>query len=124
MQMRNASAYKKVTQLQIELKIQLVQLNTFLYEVMRDRDANRPIPTQIFITVAQASEFYPVVTDNKINIDNLLSADGARSEPELNRIRRATQGKKKTQLSGEMCVHFVTSLTAIDASACTRADYG
>lgn len=110
MQMRNASNYKKQVQLQTELKVEMQKLNNFLYEVMKERDDAKPIPRELFLVVAQASEFYPVIKDNNINIDNLLAVDATLRDQELNRIHQATHGNKKKQLPGEMAIHFVTSL--------------
>jgi len=67
--------YLQATQLITELKTVIQRLNNLFYEVMRDRDANRPLDQKDFIILLKVTDLYAFVSHFPNIIGSLCSAD-------------------------------------------------
>jgi len=59
--------YRHEKELQEDAGIVLARLNFLFYEVMRDRDSAKPIPSADFITIAKVGQFYDLIKPEKRN---------------------------------------------------------
>lgn len=110
LQMRAGKQYRNNVELQQDLKVDLQRLNNLFFEVMRDRDANKPIPEDIMTTIIKAFEGYNIVKGSPDIIPLLCSADGAKLQQASRRIIAGTERDRKRAPIGENIVKAATSL--------------
>src|SRR5258708_2391171 len=101
--------YRNAVYLQTDLKIVVQRYNNFFYEVMRDRDAAKPLDEKDFITVMQVAELYDLIKYPDL-IRALCSPDGALIQQGIQRVGALTQGKPKKIAQAEMVINFVTTI--------------
>src|SRR5579859_7413033 len=109
-QHRAGREYEKAVALQTEVKATLERLNNFFYEVMRDRNPDKPFATEDMKTILQVFEVYWILQDEPKVLSLLCSPVGDHVLQGITYLQRLTAGNRKYQEKATLIARIVRAL--------------